>query len=298
MTVMSIIGAAAVFSLICIHYYGSEEIISNLDEQYPDRELLTEHSTMNDVRNPLLSAVEQQHYNLAEVGNNLKEVQWNTSLDTRTASTSGLYVVHIPYVNVPGVDCPALFSGSIPEIIQARVHQQKWPKQTISDDIYVAAAADCEQYITWRRFIMWPLSNEEATFPLAFSIVMFRDVEHFERLLRAVYRPQNIYCVHVDEKSVSTVHKAVAAITACFNNVFIAPQRVHVYWGTYSVLEPELICMKALLSYSKKWQYFINLAGQEFPLKTNWEIVKILKVLDGANNIEGTVKRLLLCCCT
>ena len=47
------------------------------------------------------------------------------------------------------------------------------------------------------------------------------------------------------------------------------------------------------MSLSRKWRYFINLTGQEFPLKTNWDIVKILKVLRGANNIEGTINRLL-----
>ena len=38
----------------------------------------------------------------------------------------------------------------------------------------------------------------------------------------------------------------------------------------------------------KKWKYFINLTGQEFPLKTNYEIVQILKAYKGANNVEGT----------
>lgn len=38
-------------------------------------------------------------------------------------------------------------------------------------------------------------------------------------------------------------------------------------------------------------RYFINLTGQEFPLKTNAEIVEILKALKGANNMDGTFKR-------
>ena len=39
------------------------------------------------------------------------------------------------------------------------------------------------------------------------------------------------------------------------------------------------------------FRYFINLTGQEFPLKTNGEIVEILKILNGANNMEGTIQR-------
>ena len=47
--------------------------------------------------------------------------------------------------------------------------------------------------------------------------------------------------------------------------------------------------MEALLKY-RKWKYFINLTGQEFPLKTNWELVQILKALNGTNIVEATIK--------
>jgi len=278
---------AVIFSVILtFHYYGYEEHFFSSDKQL---------STEPEIRSPVLSGTEQQNYDFLLFVENLKKSLWNTSDDSRSV-TSPLnisYHVHIPNVNVPGINCAALFNGSIQHIAEARVHQEKWPKRTVSDNIYVTAAADCTQYISQRRFTMQPLSGEEAAFPLAFSIVMFRDVELFERLLRAVYRPQNFYCVHVDKKSASSVHKAVAAIASCFSNVFIAPSIIDVQWGTYTVLEPELICMKALLSRSRKWRYFINLTGQEFPLKTNWDIVKILQVLHGANNVEGTIKRLL-----
>ena len=34
-------------------------------------------------------------------------------------------------------------------------------------------------------------------------------------------------------------------------------------------------------------RYFINLTGQEFPLKTNGELVEILKTLNGSNVVMG-----------
>ena len=40
-----------------------------------------------------------------------------------------------------------------------------------------------------------------------------------------------------------------------------------------------------------QWKYFINLSGQMFPLHTNAELVQILKLYNGANDIEGTYKR-------
>jgi len=280
--IVFLISVAAVSSLLySFIYYGSEENIPL------NKKFFVDQNIKNEINRQLLYGIEQQ--------NKFSSKLENTSLvSSNVISGSGRsYAVHIPIVNVPGINCPALFSGDIDAIIQAHLHQERFPKQRISDDTYVKATTDCTLYRTQRRFIMQPLLSEEATFSLAFSIVMFRDVELFERLLRAIYRPQNFYCVHVDKKSALTVHRAVAAIASCFTNVFIAPRVVDVYWGTFTVLESELICMETLLAFSKKWQYFINLTGQEFPLKTNWDIVKILKVFRGANNIEGTVKRLL-----
>ena len=62
-------------------------------------------------------------------------------------------------------------------------------------------------------------------------------------------------------------------------------------WGYYSVLEPELICLSDLWEFGS-WKYFINLSGMEFPLKTNGDLVKILKAYNGSNELEGkTVKQ-------
>ncbi|XP_064612406.1 beta-1,3-galactosyl-O-glycosyl-glycoprotein beta-1,6-N-acetylglucosaminyltransferase 3-like [Liolophura sinensis] len=66
-------------------------------------------------------------------------------------------------------------------------------------------------------------------------------------------------------------------------------QAVLVHWGTFSVLDADLICMRELLRF--KWKYFINLTGQEFPLQTNKQVVQILKAYRGANGIKGSVSR-------
>ncbi|XP_069115830.1 beta-1,3-galactosyl-O-glycosyl-glycoprotein beta-1,6-N-acetylglucosaminyltransferase-like isoform X2 [Argopecten irradians] len=41
----------------------------------------------------------------------------------------------------------------------------------------------------------------------------------------------------------------------------------------------------------RTWKYFINLTGQEFPLRTNAELVKILKLYNGTNDVSGTIRR-------
>ncbi|GFS01556.1 beta-1,3-galactosyl-O-glycosyl-glycoprotein beta-1,6-N-acetylglucosaminyltransferase [Elysia marginata] len=192
---------------------------------------------------------------------------------------------------------------------------EKWSRefQRLTNQWYINATKDCQAFKRTRGYIMSPLTREEGEFPIAFSIVAFKDVEMVERLLRIVYRPQNRYCIHVDSKADAEFYSALKAVAACFpGNVRMSSRRVDVRWGTFTVLEPELICMQDLWDMDnnfnlnagtsqnsvrneqqnkKKWKYFINLTGQEFPLKTNFELVQILKTFKGANHEEGTRKR-------
>ncbi len=48
--------------------------------------------------------------------------------------------------------------------------------------------------------------------------------------------------------------------------------------------------MKEVLGMSTVWKYYINLTGQEWPLKTNLELVRILKAVNGSNLIVGSAK--------
>lgn len=126
-------------------------------------------------------------------------------------------------------------------------------------------------------------------FPLAFSILMFENVEQFERLLRLIYRPQNFYCVHVDNDASPIVLKAVKSIVQCFDNVILASKQEKVLYATFSRLQADLNCMQDLIKYPS-WRYLLNVANTELPLKTNSELVKILSIYRGYNDIEGRWK--------
>ncbi|CAL1543475.1 unnamed protein product [Lymnaea stagnalis] len=159
----------------------------------------------------------------------------------------------------------------------------------LNDDFYTNGTENCQRFKTGRGYVTAALTEEERDFPIAFSILTFKDAEMVERLLRAIYRPQNFYCIHVDRKAKDSFYFAMVRIAGCFENVFLTFNRIDVIWGTFSVLEPELICMAELWRH-RKWKYFINLTGQEFPLKTNRELVRILKSFNGANVIHSTLK--------
>ncbi len=202
-------------------------------------------------------------------------------------SSQAQLAAHIP--NNKGshvILCEKIFRKDKTEMMLALLHQQLYPKVILPAKYYIKTASDCGTFKRTRQYIPQPLNDEEAGFPIAFSIVMYKDVEHVERLLRAIYRPQNYYCIHVDAKSPEETYMAMKTIAVCFDNVVMAP-RVYVEWGEVSVLDAELVCMEKLLKFPK-WTYLLNLAGQEWPLKTNWELVKILKAYNGANDIETT----------
>ncbi|CAC5403519.1 GCNT1 [Mytilus coruscus] len=155
----------------------------------------------------------------------------------------------------------------------------------LSPFYYISRTRDCKKFLRDRDYITSTLSSEEEDFQIAYSILVFKSINQFERLLRSIYRPQNFYCVHADTKMSDVRRKALESIASCFDNVFMSSKSYDVRWGKITVLQADIICMQDLLRY-KKWKYFINLTGQDFPLKTNLEIVKILKAYNGANDVS------------
>lgn len=191
-----------------------------------------------------------------------------------------------PPRRVLNVDCSLLFENNLKKIKNVRRKMNtKIPSPPVCQQ-----TKDCGHFISSRGYITDSLSEEEKHFPIAYSILVYKSPEQFEFLLRAIYRPQNVYCVHVDKKTPPNVFNGFKCITRCFPNVFLASKRYSVNWGKIGVLLPEIECMRNLLSFST-WKYFINLTGQEFPLRTNYELVKILKIYNGSNDAEGTIKR-------
>jgi len=75
-------------------------------------------------------------------------------------------------------------------------------------------------------------------------------------------------------------------ITNCFENVKISAKLYQVFWGGIEILLATLACMRTLLKMNPDWKYFIDLSGQDFPLKTQKEIVEFLKNLKNQNHVE------------
>ncbi|CAN0506732.1 unnamed protein product [Rangifer tarandus platyrhynchus] len=149
--------------------------------------------------------------------------------------------------------------------------------------------SSCKASVTQSHYITEPLSKEEAEFPLAYIMVIHHNFDTFARLFRAVYMPQNVYCVHVDEKGTVEFKDSVEQLLSCFPNAFLASKMEPVVYGGISRLQADLNCIKDLAASEVPWKYALNTCGQDFPLKTNREIVQYLKGFKGKNITPGVL---------
>jgi len=135
------------------------------------------------------------------------------------------------------VTCDKLFAGDKAAIMAAK----KFSRRSLSDHEVYELASDCNRLWHLDEYQLTPVRATDVELPIAFTILLHLNAEQFERLLRAIYRPQNIYCVHVDTKSPKSFQSAVKAIVNCFHNVFLASRLHHVVYAGPSRLQ---VCWK------------------------------------------------------
>lgn len=111
---------------------------------------------------------------------------------------------------------------------------------------------------------------------IAYFILVHRYPNQFKRLFKAIYDPENYYLVHVDKRAGIDLYKEIQTFLADFPNSQLLTSQ-NIVWGGYSMVEAELRGMKKLLKLSTKWDFFINLSGQDFPLKSQSAIKDFLK---------------------
>ncbi|XP_077174518.1 beta-1,3-galactosyl-O-glycosyl-glycoprotein beta-1,6-N-acetylglucosaminyltransferase 3 [Paroedura picta] len=187
------------------------------------------------------------------------------------------------------ISCSQLTRGDVEAVQEALLWrlEKKNRRAPLGEGHYLNLTRNCRLFKESRRFVQFPLSKEEEAFPIAYSMVVHQQIEMFERLLRAIYTPQNVYCIHVDKKAPEPFHEAVRAIASCFDNVFVASKLEQVVYASWSRVQADLNCMEDLLASKVRWKYLLNTCGADFPIKTNGEIVRALKTLNRQNNMES-----------
>ncbi|MDF2552762.1 MAG: glycosyl transferase [Chryseobacterium sp.] len=120
---------------------------------------------------------------------------------------------------------------------------------------------------------------------IAYLILVHRLPDQFKKLFRAIYEPTNFYLIHIDKKANQEIGEEVRSFLEKYPNVHILNHE-NVVWGGYSMVQAELDGMKYLLDMNAEWDYFINLSGQDYPLKSQ----KIIKNFLSKNNGKSYIK--------
>ncbi|KAE9547739.1 hypothetical protein FO519_009051 [Halicephalobus sp. NKZ332] len=126
-----------------------------------------------------------------------------------------------------------------------------------------------------------PLTPEESEFPIAFVKTVKRDYYFLEMELAATYAPQNVYCFSIDRSATSLFKERMKNLTECLPNVYIGTREYDI--GGNDELYAYLNCVKKIMNH--KWKYAIFLGNHDVAMKTNAEIVAILKMFNGSNDI-------------
>ncbi|OCT62410.1 beta-1,3-galactosyl-O-glycosyl-glycoprotein beta-1,6-N-acetylglucosaminyltransferase 7 [Xenopus laevis] len=191
----------------------------------------------------------------------------------------------------PGELCTALFKSKPAALGIGNLCQVALLPSRDLGSMRFRTPTNCSAMIKELHFITRPLSEEEAAFPLAYILTIHHKLDMFVKLLSAIYVPQNIYYIHIDQKSPEDFIRAVQELAGCFDNIFLPSRQENVVYAGFSRLQADINCMKDLIRSENKWRYVINLCGQDFPIKTNREIIKYLKTSwRGRNLTPGVVQ--------
>ncbi|MBK6412162.1 beta-1,6-N-acetylglucosaminyltransferase [Sphingopyxis sp.] len=111
---------------------------------------------------------------------------------------------------------------------------------------------------------------------IGYFILLHRFPEQFKRMFRAIYAPGNCYVIHVDKGSGAKFAADIAEFLKPYQGAAIIESK-KALWGGYSLVDAELRGMAKLLAMSSSWTHYINLSGQDFPLKSQTYIRDFLR---------------------
>ncbi|KAI6187019.1 hypothetical protein M3Y98_00196600 [Aphelenchoides besseyi] len=137
----------------------------------------------------------------------------------------------------------------------------------------------CSSIIDKFAFLEEPLSTEEAEYPLAYGMIVYKNAAQVYYSLSAIYQPQNAYCIAVDGKSASEFKQQMRDLAECLPHITVI-EMPRIGWCGRSVLKAQFQCFQNLTHSQHPWKYYQYYTGFDVPLKTNLEMVRIFKQLN------------------
>lgn len=117
---------------------------------------------------------------------------------------------------------------------------------------------------------------------IAYFIMVHDEPEQFIRMFRKIYTRDQFYLIHIDRKANEEVTEMIQGFLIHYPNAYIL-ESMNITSGGFNMVQIELNTMEFLLNISKEWEYFINLSGEDYPLKSQTIIRKFLATQNGKN---------------
>ncbi len=120
---------------------------------------------------------------------------------------------------------------------------------------------------------------------IAYLIQVHALERQFHWLFDALYNNSDVFAIHVDAKSSSATRVYIEKLVRGLGNVHFVPSH-NIRWGGWSMCGAELESLKRLLALEEDWSFFVNLSGQDYPLKAADEIRSELLSRPCANYVQ------------
>lgn len=120
---------------------------------------------------------------------------------------------------------------------------------------------------------------------LAYLILAHQRPRQFARLFHAIHHRDDTIVLHVDARAPAEMHTLAAGFAAGLANVRLLPPR-RIVWGGFGIVDAQLAAMTAALGSPLPWAHFVNLSGQDFPLRPRHEILASLSAQPEANFVH------------
>jgi len=107
---------------------------------------------------------------------------------------------------------------------------------------------------------------------LAFLILAHRLPSQVARLFTALYHRDDTFVLHFDWRAPRELHALGRELADTHPNVHVLPAR-RIVWGGPVMGEVQIEAMATALDCDRRWTHFLNLTGQDFPLKSRDEMI-------------------------
>ncbi|CAB3405643.1 unnamed protein product [Caenorhabditis bovis] len=182
------------------------------------------------------------------------------------------------------LNCDPIINGTENERVLSKAKQWDYHFNWIEDEMFTSKNI-CEVIHKYYKFADNPISEEEENYPLSFGLVVYKNIVQVILQLSIFYQPQHLFCITVDEASSTNYKNAMRKLPSCFPNMKVAIGEKS-EWGSFGILKNVYSCFDYLTKADHDWKYYQYLSGTDLPLRTNLEMVRIFKALNGSINTD------------